>query len=96
MKLLLKIVTAPIITVLTVAVSMLSFALNLTSGVLGLVSLLFGILGGIIFFADSTMNGIIVLIAAFLISPYGLPMLAVLLIGEIQKLRYTIQCKVYG
>ena len=96
MKLLLKIVTAPIITVLTVAVSMLSFALNLASGVLGLVSLLFGILGGMIFFAESTMNGIIILIAAFLISPYGLPMLAVLLIGEIQKLSYTIQHKVYG
>ena len=96
MKLLLKILTAPIIVVLTVAVWMLSFALNLASGVLGLVSLLLGILGGIIFFADKTTNGIIVLITAFLISPYGLPMLAVLFIGEIQQLRYTIHHKVYG
>ena len=96
MKLLLKIATAPIIAVLTIAVWMLSFTLNLASGVLGLVSLLFGILGGIIFFADNTMNGIIVLFAAFLISPYGLPMLAVLFIGEIQKLRYAIQHNIYG
>ena len=96
MKLLLKILTAPIIAVLTVAVWMLSFALNLASGVLGLVSLLLGILGGIIFFADNATNGIIVLITAFLISPYGLPMLAVLFIGKIQKLRCAIQHKVYG
>ena len=96
MKLLLKIATAPIIAVLTIAVWMLSFTLNLASGVLGLVSLVFGILGGIIFFADNATNGIIVLITAFLISPYGLPMLAVLFIGEIPKLRYTIQPKIYG
>ena len=95
MKLLLKIVAAPIIAVLTVAVWLLSFALNLASGVLGLASLLFGILGGIIFFADNTTNGIIVLITAFLISPYGLPMLSIMLIQKIQNICWFLKHALY-
>ena len=96
MKLLLRIITVPVIAVLAVVVWIMSFLLNLASGLLGLVSLLFGIFGGITFFVDNATNGIIILTTAFLISPYGLPMLAVLMIGEIQKLRYLLQNKIYG
>lgn len=42
------------------------------------------------------MNGIIVLGVAFLISPYGLPMLATWLIAQLHGLRYAIQDAVYG
>lgn len=45
---------------------------------------------------DSAVNGVIVLGVAFLISPYGLPMLAAWLIAQLHGLRYAIQDAVYG
>jgi len=41
-------------------------------------------------------NGIILLVMAFLVSPYGIPMAAAWLISKIQDLRYAIQDRVYG
>ncbi|WP_341273121.1 CD1845 family protein [Intestinimonas timonensis] len=41
-------------------------------------------------------NGVIVLILAFLISPYGLPMAAIWLLGKVQDLKFAIQDKIYG
>ena len=44
----------------------------------------------------SPQNGIILLVIAFLVSPLGLPMAAVWLVGKVQDLRYAIQDAVYG
>ena len=41
-------------------------------------------------------NGIIALILAFLISPFGLPMAAIWLLGKVQALKFAIQDRVYG
>ena len=51
--------------------------------------------GYILFFAVNRTNGIIVLIFAFLISPFGLPMLAAWLLGKVQQLRYALQDWLY-
>ena len=40
--------------------------------------------------------GIILLVMAFLISPYGLPMAAIWLLGKVQDLKFAIQDLVYG
>ena len=40
--------------------------------------------------------GIILLVIAFLISPYGLPMAAIWLLGKVQDLKFIIQDLVYG
>ena len=42
-----------------------------------------------------TANGIAGLIAAFLLTPFGLPMLSIMLLGLVQRLRYWIQDSVY-
>ncbi len=44
----------------------------------------------------SPQNGVILLVIAFLVSPLGLPMAAVWLVGKVQDLRYAIQDAVYG
>ena len=44
----------------------------------------------------SLQNGIILLVMAFLISPYGLPMAAIWLLGKVQDLKFAIQDLVYG
>ena len=38
----------------------------------------------------SLQNGIILLVMAFLISPYGLPMAAIWLLGKVQDLKFAI------
>ena len=35
-------------------------------------------------------------IAAFLFTPFGLPMISIMLLGQVQKFRYWIQDSVYG
>ena len=44
----------------------------------------------------SPQNGIILLVMAFLVSPYGLPLAAIWLLGKVQNLRYAIQDAVYS
>ena len=44
----------------------------------------------------SPQNGVILLIMAFLISPMGLPLAAIWLLGKVQSLKFAIQDWVYG
>ena len=44
----------------------------------------------------SPQNGLILLLMAFLISPMGLPLAAIWLLGKVQDLKYAIQDRVYG
>ena len=70
----------------------------------GCVSLAFGLVGGIfslllgvaVLITYSPQNGIILMILAFLISPFGLPKAAIWMLGKVQDLKYAIQDKVYG
>ena len=43
----------------------------------------------------SPQNGLILLLMAFLISPMGLPLAAIWLLGKVQDLKYAIQDRVY-
>lgn len=96
MKVLLKIMFAPVIAILAVATWLFGLALSLSAWVFGILGTIFGILGFAILLLDSVTNGIIVLIFAFLVSPVGLPMIAAWMIGQMQKLRYFMQTAVYG
>ena len=89
LKLLLKIVAAPVILVLTLFVW---FCAGL---VLGLVSMVLGLLGVAVLITYSPQNGLILLVLAFLVSPYGLPLAAIWLLGKVQDLKFAIQDAVY-
>ena len=93
MRILLKILCAPVVAVLAVAGWFFTFLLSVSAAVLGIAAV---VLGLFILILDSAVNGIIVLGVAFLISPYGLPMLAAWLIAQLHGLRYAIQDAVYG
>lgn len=95
MRFLLKILCAPVVAVLAIFSWFFAFLLNLSAIVFGIAGTVFGILGAIILFMDSIKNGVIVLIIAFLVSPFGLPMLAAWLVGCVQQLRFAIQDRVY-
>ena len=96
LKLLLKIVAAPVVIVLTLAIWICVGLVYVSGLVLGLISMVLALRGVIVLATYSPQNGVIVLILAFLISPFGLPKLALWLLGQIQNLKFAIQDLVYG
>lgn len=96
LKLLLKIIVAPVILALTLFIWICVGIVYISGLVLGLLSMVIAVLGVAVLITYSPKNGIIALVMAFLISPYGLPMAAFWLLGKIQDLKYAIQDRVYG
>ena len=96
MKVILKILLAPIIAVLTIVIWFFALTLSLSAWVFGILGTVFGILGLITLLFINTTNGIIILVFAFLVSPVGLPMLVAWTIGQMQKFRYFVQDAIYG
>lgn len=96
LKLLLKILAAPVILLLTLAIWICVGVVYISGLVLGLISMVVALLGVAVLITYSPQNGLILLVVAFLISPYGLPMAAFWLLGKVQDLKFTIQDKVYG
>ena len=64
--------------------------------VLGLLSTVIALLGVAVLITYSPQNGAILLVMAFLISPMGLPLAAIWLLGKVQSLKFAIQDWVYG
>lgn len=91
MRLLLKALAAPIVVLLTVFVWLCALLLNLSAFAFGLAGTMVGLLGLAVLVTYSVQNGIILLVIAFLVSPFGLPMLAVRLLGFLQDANYTLR-----
>ena len=96
LKLLLKIVVAPVILVLTLFVWICVGIVYISGLVLGLISMVIALLGVAVLLTCSLQNGIILLVMAFLISPFGLPLAAIWLLGKVKDLKFLIQDLVYG
>ena len=91
MKLLLKILAAPVIVVLTVFVWESVLILHISALILGLAGTVVALLGLAVLITYSVKNGIILLVIAFLLSPFGLPMLAVRVLGLLQDVNYALR-----
>ncbi len=96
MRLLLKILFAPVIALLTLFVWICSGLLYCSAFVFGIAGTVVALLGVAVLITYSVKNGIILLVIAFLVSPMGLPMAAAWLLGKMQDLRYAIQDRIYG
>lgn len=96
LKLLLMIAVAPIVVALTLFVWICLGLFYVSGLVLGLISMILALLGVAVLSTYSPQNGFILLLMAFLISPMGLPLAAIWLLGKVQDLKYTIQDRVYG
>ena len=95
-KCFLMIVTAPVILVLTLFVWLCTGLIYISGLVLGLLSTVIALLGVAVLITYSPQNGAILLVMAFLISPMGLPLAAIWLLGKVQSLKFAIQDWVYG
>ena len=96
LKCLLMIVTAPVVLVLTLFVWFCTGLIYISGLVLGLLSTVIALLGVAVLITYSPQNGVVLLVMAFLISPMGLPLAAIWLLGKVQDLKFAIQDWVYG
>lgn len=91
LKGLLMIITAPVILVLTLFVWLCTGLIYISGLVLGLLSMVIALLGVAVLLTYSPQNGVVLLVMAFLISPMGLPLAAIWLLGKVQSLKFAIQ-----
>ena len=86
MKFLLKILLAPIRMVIWLFVRLFALVTYISSYVFGIAGAVIGILAVAVLLTTSVRNGLILLVIAFLVSPIGLPMLAVKIVGLLDRL----------
>ena len=91
MRLILKILVAPFIVVLTVFVWICSGLLYCSAWVFSLAGTVLGIFGVLALITHQVTNGIILLVMAFLVSPFGIPMAAAWLLGILQGANYALR-----
>ena len=95
MKIILKILLAPVMVVVAFLIWLCTLALHISAVLLNVLSVLL-VLVSIFSFIDHNVNtGLIELAAAFLLSPYGLPMLGAWLVAQLHLLRDWMKEKVY-
>ncbi|MBR6861264.1 MAG: succinate dehydrogenase [Acidaminococcaceae bacterium] len=86
MKFLLKILLAPIRLTIWLFVRLFALMTYISSYVFGIASAIIGILAVTVLLTTSVRNGLILLVIAFVVSPIGLPMLAVKIVGLLDRL----------
>ncbi len=91
LRLLIKIILFPISLSLSILTAFLTFLLSVSSVILGIVSFICVIAAISAFIQKDTSTGIQSLIIGFLLSPYGLQMLAAFIIGIIESINEGIK-----
>jgi len=87
MRILLKVLFFPITLILTVLILFFDFICLFSTAVLSILSfVVFMIALGTIFILRETSEGIRIIVLAYLIRPYGIPMFAAWLIAKIEGL----------
>ncbi len=87
MRVLIKILLFPITLILTILILFFDFVCLFSTAVLSILSfVVFMIALGTIFILRETSEGIRIIVLAYLISPYGIPMFAAWLIAKIEGL----------
>ena len=84
LKLLLMIAVAPIVVALTLFVWICLGLVYVSGLVLWLISMILALLGVAVLITYSPQNGLILLLMTFLISPMGIPLAAIWLLGKVQ------------
>ena len=87
MRILLKILIFPITLILTVLILFFDFICLLSTAVLSILSFVVSMIAlGTIFILRETSEGMKIIVLAYLISPYGIPMFAAWLIAKMDGL----------
>lgn len=91
MKGILKVLTFPIVLILDLFTWICIGLISCSAILFKLASAILAILAVAVLITYSVQNGLILLTLAFLVSPLGLPMIAVWLLGGLQKISGSIK-----
>lgn len=91
MKAILKVLTFPIVLILDLFTWICVGLISCSAILFKLASAILAILAVAVLITYSVQNGLILLTLAFLVSPLGLPMVAVYLLGGLQKISGVIK-----
>ena len=91
MKLLIKIILFPLVLVIDLLTWVMIGTISCTSIVFRIASSLMVVLAIAVMLTNSVTNGLILLLIAFLVSPMGIPMLAVSLLDGLQSIATYIR-----
>lgn len=91
MKAIMKVLTFPIVLILDLFTWICVGLISCSAILFKLASAILAILAVAVLITYSVQNGLILLTLAFLVSPLGLPMIAVWLLGGVQKISGSIK-----
>ena len=91
MKAILKVLTFPVVLILDLFTWICVGLISSSAILFKLASAILAVLAVAVLITYSVQNGLILLTLAFLVSPLGLPMIAVWLLGGLQKISGSIK-----
>ena len=86
MKFLLRVLVAPVRLAIWLVVRLFVLVTYISSYAFGIASAVIAVLAVLVLLTSSVKNGMILFAISFLVSPHGLPMLAVKLVGLLNRL----------
>lgn len=92
----LKILAAPFALLLTVLAAAVSFLFYMASAVCVVACVALALLAVALFIGGQTVGGIVFLVLAFLVSPYGIPAVAEWLVDKLHSLNYALRNFITG
>lgn len=96
MKILLKILCAPVMALMWIAIK-IGVAITYVSGlVLGIISGIIAVISIMYMFTGAKVNGLIGLVIAYLLCPYGIPMFTIMMLGVVHRIRENLKYVIYG
>lgn len=87
----LKILAAPFVVVLTILAAMVSFLFCMASAICVVACVVLTLLAVVLFIGGQTLGGIVFVVLAFLISPYGIPAIGEWLVDRLYSLNYALR-----
>ena len=91
MRIILKLLAAPVTLLLSLLIRLCAAILSHTAFLFGIGGTVLGLLAVAVMLTGSVTNGLILLGIALLVSPIGLPVLAVKLLGGLQSLQLALK-----
>ena len=96
MRLILKILAAPVVLILTIVVAFCKFIVAVSGAILSVVAVIIFLLGVACFFIPMVAQGIAVIVLAFLISPLGIPAFAGWFVERVDDLNGSLKSFITG
>ena len=88
--------SAPFVVVLTVLAAVVSFLFCMATAVFVVACVVLTLLAVALFISGQTLGGIVFLVLAFLISPYGIPAIAEWLVDKLHNLNFALRGFITG